>query len=96
MRHSHRFDDRTDSEKTQEILDRTRRIETRFTNYLEKMGYDTESQKPRWKDGAVDLPAMGCSISDCLNTIPDDWPEEKAVAVYHKGKYVMVLYRDDA
>jgi exonuclease VII large subunit len=74
----------------QEILDRTRRIETRMTRFLEERGFDTKVQRPAWSDGVVTIPTLGASLKDILSVIPRRWTKE--VEVECDGESVITLY----
>jgi hypothetical protein len=78
----------------EEIGDRVRRIETRFTSYLASIGFETRTQRSVWdKDGNISIPSMDCSIKDILAAVPADFvPDENDIGVYHKGKHVMCFY----
>lgn len=54
-----------------EIVDRLRRIETRFTKYLESRGFDTGVKRPVFRDGEVIIPSLSCSLRDILSAVPD-------------------------
>lgn len=68
----------TDSQAIQETVSRTRRIETRVTQLLVGMGFDTESQKPHWDPTAasLSLPSPHTSFKECLAAIPNDWTKD--------------------
>lgn len=73
-----------------EITDRTRRIETRLTKYLESRGFDTQVQKPRWSGaGRIDVPTQACSLRDCLEVVPDSWDPEVEIEVYCNNDFLM-------
>ena len=67
-----------------EVLDRTRRIETRLTKYMQAQGIDAGSLKPMWRNGKVHAPNAMVGTLDLLNVIPDDWPQA-LVPVYVRG-----------
>ena len=59
-----------------EAVDRLRRVETRLTKYLQWRGFDTQTTVPRWTAyedrGVLSIPAISCSLRDCLAAIPPD------------------------
>lgn len=57
-----------------ELLDRTRRIETRLTAYLERQGEPIGNQKPVWDHttNSILVPNMDCSIGKCISEVPID------------------------
>ena len=59
-------------EAIRELLDRTRRIETRFTRYLASRGFDVESQKPQYDTRLkrLSVPSRKVAIQECLDAIP--------------------------
>lgn len=65
-----------------ETLDRTRRIETRLTKYLEQTGFDTGIQRPTWGDGKISVPTPACSLRDCLAVVPSDWPVDEEIEIF--------------
>ena len=75
-----------------EILDRTRRIETRLASYLTKIGMYTQAL-PEWLDapggGYIRIPALDTPISSCLKVIPNGYDQE--VEVVHGGDIVAVI-----
>jgi hypothetical protein len=98
MRSEHAPDRRPLEDKVQEVVDRSRRIETRLTKYLEEQGFTTQGRRPVWSQvediGRLDIPAMGCSVGDCLSAIPATYPKSEEVLIYHNGKFVMALTQD--
>ncbi len=75
-------------DQIKETFDRTRRIETRLTRYLEAKGFETKVQKPLWDRGTVQIPSMACSVKDILEAIP---PGVREAAVSHQGTVVLEL-----
>lgn len=62
---------RSYEEKMDEALDRLRRLETRFTKFMEKEGYDTGVARASWlRRGAVTIPTPATSIKEILSVIP--------------------------
>lgn len=73
-----------------EIRDRTRRIETRLTKYLESVGFDTQTQRPYVDDcGHIVIPSLHCSLKDILAVLPDDGND--FVEVVHQGEHVAMI-----
>jgi hypothetical protein len=77
------------SPELKEVVDRTRRIETRLTKYLEAQGFETQAQRPLWKDGTVHVPSPACSIKDILAVVPNEWDREAEIEVYHRLQPLM-------
>lgn len=77
-----------------EVVDRLRRIETRFTKYLIDQGFDTQTARPVWKDGQIEIPTPACSLRDILEAVPADHPVEEEIEVYHKGQFILAFTRD--
>ena len=64
-----------------EVVDRCRRIETRLTQYLETIGFDTQALRPVYepsRDGraALLLPNINVSVKDVLAALPDGVADE--------------------
>ncbi len=57
-------------ERDPEILERTRRIETRLTKYFEHIGFDSGTRKPCWQDGKITLPSLDVSFRSVMNAVP--------------------------
>jgi hypothetical protein len=57
-----------------ELLDRTRRIETRLVKVGEKLGVETRAQKPipDAANGRVIIPSMDVRLCDILAVLPKD------------------------
>lgn len=82
-----------DEKKLNEMLDRTRRIETRLTRYLEQNGFETGVQRPVWNPrGGIDIPTRACSIHDMLAVVPADWNRGDEIIVRIHGEFVMAIY----
>lgn len=79
----------------QELLDRTRRIETRVTRFLESQGFDTQVQKARWDGGEISIPSMACSVRELVAVVPEDFPKSRLINVYHKDEFVMTFCLED-
>ena len=84
----------THNTQVQEILDRTRRIETRLTSYLVRQGEPTFAAKPTW-DGVrrcINVPTLDCSIGSCMGVVPGD--EQEDVEVYdRRGNLIALITR---
>lgn len=77
------------SRDLREMRDRLRRMETRFVQLAEHMGFDTEKKMPTFAAGQVQLPSMQTSLADIVAALPHNWDGE--VAVWHKGVLVTRL-----
>lgn len=77
----------------QELLDRTRRIETRITRIGNHLGIDVGGSKPTWdpERQAIVLPTPNCSISDCLAIIPAEIGPGMTVDVFIADQYLTTL-----
>lgn len=59
-----------------EIVDRVRRIEKRFTKFMEWQGFDTQVARAAWvpgDGGYVLAPSPSVSIQEVLAAIPKDY-----------------------
>lgn len=56
----------------QEILDRTRRIETRLTRFICEMGFDAGNSPPQYdpEHNILHVASRHTSLQDCLKAIP--------------------------
>lgn len=81
----------SDTDKLNEIHERTRRIETRLTRFMESMGVDAGGKKPIWADGAVVLPSLSCSVHQLMAAIPEGWGREKPVRVVMNGAVIYTM-----
>jgi hypothetical protein len=82
----------------QEIMDRTRRIETRLTRFMEAQGFDTQVQRPQWLPpqeagaaGAILLPTPATSLRDCLDVVPGDWDSLRPIVLIVKDEHIGTL-----
>lgn len=73
-----------------EVLDRTRRIETRLTKFMEASGFDTKVRRPEWRGDGIHVPSPSTSIKDCLSVIPRDH-DGSLIAVYHKDELLLII-----
>lgn len=81
-----------------ETLDRTRRIETRLTQFMIAMGVRTDAQKPEFRAptntgqlATLQLPSPHSTMKEVIDNIPEEWHEP--VAVYVKDQRVAVVRR---
>lgn len=74
-----------------ETLSRARRIETRLTQLLIGLGVSTESQKPEFKAGRLQLPSRHTSMQEIIDSIPKNWPDP--VGVFIGNDQVAVIDR---
>ena len=73
---------RSYEEKMDEALDRLRRLETRFTKFMEKEGYDTGVARASWlRRGAVTIPTPATSIREILSVIPAKYTQPVEVTL---------------
>lgn len=75
-----------------EIADRMRRLETRFTKFMEMQGFDTKVRRPEFHDGVVSVPSPSCSIHDIVQSIPPSWDKESEVEVRCNSDYIASVY----
>lgn len=54
-------------------MDRVRRIEKRLTRYMEHQGFDTQTAKAQWVEGAVRVPSPAISLQEVLAAIPQSY-----------------------
>ena len=84
-----------DHDRLDEIVARTRRIETRLTKHLIDIGSHSKNNHndPVWVPvgdaGYITLVALDVPMSLCLHTIPEG--HEGEVNVVHDGRIVAVL-----
>jgi hypothetical protein len=78
-----------------EILDRTRRIETRITKIGRAMGIDVGGGKPIWiADSArIIIPSPNCSVGAIIDAIPVGRRSEE-VDVFINDEYMLTLFID--
>ena len=68
-----------------EIVERTRRTETRLTKYMEKQGFETRVERAAWtRSGTISVPSPAVSFSEVLKAIPPDLG--RAVSITCKGE----------
>jgi hypothetical protein len=56
-----------------EVVQRSRRIETRLTRLLETEGIQTGIQRPWWMDDRVVVPSPMTTLDAILKCIPEGW-----------------------
>lgn len=78
-----------------EVLDRTRRIETRVTKIGRAMGVDVGGGRPVWiQDSArVIIPSPNCSVGAIIEVVPVDRRGED-IDVYINEEYMFTLFVD--
>lgn len=79
-----------ETDRIGELLDRTRRIETKLCVVMEKMGVDPKNQKPTWTTGIIQIHSKDVRLRDIVSLIPDGW--DKGVEIHHKGELVFSFY----
>jgi hypothetical protein len=79
--------------QVREVVERTRRIETRLTKYMEDRGFETKIKRPSWRNSCqVHVSSPSVSIADILATVPENWDREEEVLVYHDGTHIFSFY----
>jgi hypothetical protein len=73
-----------------EILQRSRRIETRLTRLLETEGIQTGIQRPWWMDDRVMIPSPMTTIDAILKVIPEGWPSPAQVVLKEEQHHVVL------
>ena len=73
-----------------EILQRSRRIETRLTRMLESEGIATGIQRPWWMDDKVMIPSPTTTIDAILKVIPEGWPNPVRVVLKEDQRHVVL------
>ena len=77
-----------------EIQDRLRRIETRLTKYMQERGFETQVQKPVWRDGEIHIPSLDVRLKDILEAVPDSWCECN-LEIFHQDNRVGMFVKTD-
>ena len=74
-----------------ETLDRTRRIESRLTSLINKLGFISPGKKPIWdgSDLTVTIQSKETALDEVLGVIPDHVTDD--VAIMFAGKTLCVL-----
>lgn len=78
-----------------ELIDRSRRTETRLTKYLESIGFDTRVQRPYWNGHSVIVPTPAVTLCDILAQVPTDYPMDEPIPVRCRGQFLMEFYRTE-
>lgn len=78
----------------EEILSRTRRIETRLTQFMIGMGVHTQGQKPSFDQASsqVRIPSMHSSLQELLDSIPQGWQGPIRVCIGDKQLAVIEVF----
>lgn len=74
----------------QEMLDRSRRIETRVTKLGIAQGVEMGGGRPVWNGNRIDIPSRNCSIGDIMQSIPPD-QRHRQIPIYVGGDYIAEL-----
>ena len=64
-----------------EVLQRSRRIETRLTRLLETEGISTGIQRPWWMDDRVMIPSPMTTLDAILKVIPEGWTQPARIVL---------------
>lgn len=74
-----------------EILDRSRRIESRLTSFILKSGFSTKATRPEWNaaDVSVTVPSKEVALDEVLCAIPGHITDD--VAVVFAGKTICII-----
>jgi hypothetical protein len=75
-----------------EILQRSRRIETRLTRLLETEGIQTGIQRPWWMDDKVIIPSPTVTLDAVLKCIPENWHNPVPVS-FKEDQRIIILCR---
>lgn len=67
----------------EELLSRTRRIETRLTQLMIGLGIGTKADKPVFdqQHSTIHVPSMHSSLQEILDSLPEDWQGPVGVCV---------------
>jgi len=78
-----------------EVVDRTRRIETRLTKFMVAQGFETGARKPVWSEGdhSIVVPNASTSLADCIEAFPAELGNLDAAAVVHEGRLIGYVMR---
>jgi hypothetical protein len=75
-----------------EILDRSRRIETRVTKFMEANGFDTKVQRAVWHDGQVIIPTPATLVKEIMTCIPRNWDGEVGIPIRCNDECLFTIY----
>lgn len=73
-----------------EVLQRSRRIETRLTRFIEAEGIATGIQRPWWMDDRVMIPSPMTTIDAILKVIPENWPDPIRLVLKEDQNHVVL------
>jgi len=81
--------------KIKEILDRTRRLETRLTSFMQSQGFDVRTEKPVFStyDFTLTIPSMRTQLQDIIDAVPSEVMLTEEIEVIHKGEVVAMIYK---
>jgi hypothetical protein len=79
----------------QEVVDRTRRVETRLTKLIIALGFETGARKPVWdaEHHSIVVPNASTSLADCIDVFPAELGDLDAAPVVHEGRLLGYLMR---
>ena len=68
-----------------EILSRSKRIETKVSKLMERLGFaDEAGERPSWENGSVKVPTAEASLKAILDMIPSSWTDPDMVVRNHE------------
>ena len=69
-----------------EILDRSRRIESRLTSFINKCGFTPNGKKPIWNEAdlSVTIQSRETALDEILGVIPDHVTDDVAIVFAEK------------
>ena len=75
----------------EEILDRSRRIESRLTSFIAKSGFSTGGKRPEWNrdDETIIVPSREIALIEVINAVP--FHVTKAVPVIFAGHTICTI-----
>jgi hypothetical protein len=73
-----------------EVLQRSRRIETRLTRLLETEGISTGIQRPWWMDDRVMIPSPMTTIDAILKVVPEGWSQPVRIVLKEDQQFVVL------
>ncbi len=86
--------ERKRDEQIGELLDQLRRVEMRMTRFMENQRFDMQTETPVWKNGAIAVPSVACSLQDIIEVIPNTWTprsETEGIEVWHEGRQICYI-----
>jgi hypothetical protein len=75
-----------------EVLQRSRRIETRLTRLLETEGIQTGIQRPWWINDTVMVPSPTITLDAVLRCIPDNWFKPVPVVIKEDQTLIVMCH----